>query len=58
VDVPNSQIEKFESAIEAGEILMMVDVPKELVGDIETMVHSHHPQAEMGGTEPHIPAFP
>lgn len=58
VDVPNSQIEKFENAIQAGEILMMVDVPKDQVEDIEHMVHEHHPQAEMGGTEPHIPAFP
>lgn len=58
VDVPNSQIQRFEKAIEAGEILMMVDVPKEQVGEIETLVHQHYPNAEMGGTEPHIPAFP
>lgn len=58
VDVPNSQIEKFEQAIKDGELLMMVDVPKEQVAEIETMVHGHHPQAEMAGTEPHIPAFP
>ena len=58
VDVPNSQIEKFEGAISAGEILVMADVAKDQVTDIEEMVHSHHPQAEMGGTEPQIPAFP
>jgi hypothetical protein len=58
VDVKNSQIKKFEKDIEAGELLMMVDVPKDQVAEIEDMVHRHHPQAEMGGTEPHIPAFP
>jgi len=58
MDVPNSQIEKFEDAIEKGEVLMMVDIPKTRVEEIEALVQSHHPEADMGGTEPHIPAFP
>ena len=58
VDVRNTQIEKFETAIENGELLLMVDVPKDQANDVEKMVHGHHPQAEKGGTEPHIPAFP
>lgn len=58
LDVPNTQIQKFEDAIEEGEILIMVDVPKQRVEDIEKLVQLHHPNAHMGGTEPHIPAFP
>jgi len=58
MDVPNSQIERFEGAIEKGEVLMMVDIPKERVEEIEALVQQHHPEADMGGTEPHIPAFP
>jgi hypothetical protein len=58
MDVPNSQIEKFEEAIEKGEVLMMVDIPKSRVEEIEALVQQHHPDADMGGTEPHIPAFP
>jgi hypothetical protein len=58
MDVPNSQIEKFEGAIEKGEVLMMIDIPKERVEEIEALVQQHHPDADMGGTEPHIPAFP
>jgi len=58
MDVSNSQITKFESAIQDGEILMMVDVPKNRVEEIEALVHSHHPEADMGGTDPRIPAFP
>lgn len=58
VDVPNTQIDKFEAAINEGEILMMVDVAKDRVGEIESLVQQHHPEADMGGTEPHIPAFP
>ena len=58
VDVPNSQIDKFETAINEGEILMMVDIDKERIAEIEELVQQHHPEADMGGTEPHIPAFP
>jgi len=58
MDVPNTQIEKFEGAIEKGEVLMMIDIPKTRVEEIEALVQQHHPDADMGGTEPHIPAFP
>jgi hypothetical protein len=58
VDVRNTQIDRFQSALEKGEILVMVDVPKDRVEAIEELVHSHHPQVEMAGTEPQIPAFP
>ena len=58
MDVHNTQISQFEDAIERGEILVMVDIDKSRVVEIEELVHSHHPQAQMGGTEPQIPAFP
>jgi hypothetical protein len=58
VDVKNSRIVQFEQAIEQGEILFLVDVPKARVEEIEAMVKRHHPDADIEGTEPHIPAFP
>ncbi len=58
VSTPNSQIRQFEEAIERGEILMMVDVPKNRVEEIESLIRTHHPAAEIGGTEPNIPPFP
>ncbi len=58
VDIPNSRIEKFHSAIEDGDLLMMVDVPTDRVDEIEELVKKHHPEAEIEGTEPTIPAFP
>jgi hypothetical protein len=58
MDVPNTQIKKFEGAIEKGEVLMMIDIPKTRVEEIEALIQQHHPDADMGGTEPHIPAFP
>jgi hypothetical protein len=58
VDLPNSRLKKFEEAIEKGELLMMVDVPRDRVEEIEELVRSHHPEAEIGGADPTIPAFP
>lgn len=58
VDVKNRRIKQFETAIEKGEILFLVDVPKARVEEIEAMVKRHHPDADIEGTEPHIPAFP
>ena len=37
---------------------MLVDVPKERVEEIETLVKKHYPDADFEGTEPTIPAFP
>jgi len=58
MDVPNSRLDEFESAISEGSILMMVDVRKEQVDTVSQSVKEHHPEADMHGTEPTIPAFP
>lgn len=57
-DAPNSQLKEFEQAIEQGQILMMVDVPKSKVETVTNMIKRHHPEADMHGIEPTIPAFP
>ena len=57
-DVPNSQLKEFEEAINNGQMLMMIDVPKDRVDEISNLVKKHHPEADMLGTEPTIPAFP
>jgi uncharacterized membrane protein len=58
VDVPNTRLKQFEDAIDNGELLMMVDVKKDRVEEIEQLVKSHHPEADVEGTDPTIPAFP
>jgi hypothetical protein len=58
VSVPSSRLKEFEAAIEEGNLLMMVDVPKARVDEITELVKSHHPEAHIEGTEPVIPAFP
>lgn len=58
VSAPNSRLKKFEEAVEAGELLLLVDVPKDKVATIEDMIRGHHPEAEIEGTEPTVPPFP
>jgi hypothetical protein len=57
-DIPNSQLKSFQSAVDDGQVLMMVDVPKGKVENVTKMIKMHHPEADMHGIEPTIPAFP
>jgi hypothetical protein len=56
--VPNSRLKAFERDIEAGKVLMMVDVPIGRAKAICELVSQRHPEALSGGFEPTIPAFP
>ena len=58
VDVPNTRLKRFEQAIEKGELLMMVDVAKDRVEEIEEVIKLRHAEADIQGTDPTIPAFP
>ncbi len=58
VSVGNTRIKQFEKAIEAGQLLLLADVPKSRVDEIEERVKQHLPEVEIEGTEPIIPAFP
>lgn len=58
ISIENSQLKGFESAINDGQLLLMVDVNKDSVDEITELVQKHHPEAEVEGTEPTIPAFP
>lgn len=57
-DAPNTQLKEFENAIQQGQLLMMLDVPTARVDEIIELVKKHHPEAEVEGTEPTVPAFP
>ncbi|HYE36666.1 DUF1269 domain-containing protein [Methylocaldum sp.] len=56
--IGNRQLKNYEDAMERGELLVMVDVPKDRVEEIEELIKKHHPEAECEGTEPTIPPFP
>lgn len=58
MDVGNTHIKQFEEAVQGGQLLILVDVPKDRVDDIQNLVKKHHADADFEGTEPTIPAFP
>lgn len=51
----NSRLKQFEEAIEQGELLVLVDVPRERIETIRKLVTRHHPEAEFEGIEPILP---
>ena len=56
--IGNRQIKQFSEAMENGEFLMMVDLPRQRIEEIVNTVNKNHPETKSGGTEPIIPAFP
>ena len=58
VSTPSNRLARFEPAIAAGQILLMVDVPRSRVDEIEQRLQALHPEAHLEGVEPNIPAFP
>jgi len=58
MSVPNSRLRPFQKEIEAGKILLMVDVPPSRIEEIQDLVHRCHPEATAHGIEPTLPAFP
>ena len=51
----NSRLKQFEGAIENGEFLVLLDVPKEQIDRISKMIIKHYPKVEFDGIEPIIP---
>jgi len=55
---PNARLKHFQADIDAGRVLMMVDVPSDRVEEIRDLVLLRHPEANGGSIEPTLPAFP
>lgn len=51
--IGNRRIEQFQEAIEKGEFLLIIDVSRDRVEEVEDIVKKHHPEAECEGTDPH-----
>ena len=51
VDVENSQLKAFEAAIHEGQILMLIDIPKERVSYFTERVQTIYPEVFIEGTE-------
>ncbi len=48
IKVPHVHLTEVKGAIARGEILLMVDVPKQRVREINTLVSRHHPEIDQG----------
>ena len=55
---PSRRLRRFEKAIGEGQYLLMVDVPRSKVTEIEALLEATHPEAHFEGLEPNVPAFP
>jgi len=55
LQVGNSRVKEYEDAIERGELLVMVDIPKERIEAISQLITKHHPTAQFEGIEPLLP---
>lgn len=48
--VPDTHLDEFRGALAHREILLMVDVPKRRVAEVEEFVYRRHPEAMPGGS--------
>lgn len=58
LSVPNKHLRPFKDDIDAGRILLMVDVPHDRVDEIHALVRGEDPTVADHGEDPAIPAFP
>lgn len=57
VKVPDVHLTEFTDALSHGEVLLMVDVPRHIVAEIENYIHYRHPEAVVGGVGWTLDAF-
>lgn len=55
---PSRRLKRFAEAIAEGQYLLIVDVPRTRVTEIEQLLERTHPEAHFEGVEPNVPAFP
>ncbi len=56
--VPNSRLAQFAERIQAGQVLLIIDLPLARIKEIENLIAERHPEISFGGQDAHIPAFP
>lgn len=58
LNVGNTRLKPYEEAVEKGELLILLDIPKSRIDEVTKMILKHHPEAEFEGTEPVMPPMP
>jgi hypothetical protein len=56
--IPNSQLQKFQSELQRGKLLLIVDVPARRILQIEEILQQKHPEMQFCGEDTHRPVFP
>jgi hypothetical protein len=51
----NSRLKEYEQAVEQGELLVLLDIPKDRIETITQLIAKHHPEAVFEGMEPLLP---
>ena len=51
----NSRLKQFDAAIETGEFLVLLDIPKDQIDKITKAITRHYPTVEFDGMEPILP---
>lgn len=57
-DKENVHVKEVESAIVKGQLLVLVDVPRERTAEFEALIRQHYPEVRLEATEPTVPDFP
>jgi hypothetical protein len=57
ISTPSQRLARFEPALAQGQILLMTDVPRARVEEVEARLQARHPKAHREGVEPVIAAF-
>ncbi len=58
VSTPSHRLARFSEAIAQGSFLLMADIPRSRVAEVQQRMQAHLPEARLEGEEPNIPAFP
>jgi len=53
--VGNSKLKQFTEAIDKGQLLLLLDIPKNQIENISQTVIRHHPNVKFEGVEPVLP---
>jgi hypothetical protein len=55
IRVPNSRLTQLEEAVETGQFLVIVELPKKQLESISELVKTHYPEVTIEGAEPEPP---
>lgn len=58
ISIPSPRLARFEEAIEAGQILLMVDLPAAQMARVTALLRAAHPEAHFEGADRLRPVFP